>query len=174
MSGADSIVIRPAEPSDVAGIHEMIGELADFEHLRHQFVATVEDLAAGLFGERPPAGALVAEDRDAGQLVGYAIHFTTFSTFLGRPGLWLEDLYVRPGWRGRGAGKRLLLAVAEVARQRGCGRCEWSVLDWNRQAIDFYEAVGAEVLPDWRFVRVSGDGIERLASGRRRDDGVSP
>ena len=151
----------------------MIGELADFEHLRDQFIATVEDLAASFFGDKPPAGALVAEAGESGQLIGYAIHFTTFSTFLGRPGLWLEDLYVRPDWRGRGVGKRLLHAVAGVARQRGCGRCEWSVLDWNRRAIDFYLAAGAEVLPDWRIVRVSGDAIERLATGRS-DTGFSP
>lgn len=171
MAATPSIVVRPAAPGDVPEIHAMIGELAEFERLRDQFVATVADLTASFFGEPPAAGALVAEEAESGRLVGYAIHFTTFSTFLGRPGLWLEDLYVRPAWRGAGAGRRLLLAVAEEARRRGSGRYEWCVLDWNRGAIDFYESFGAEVLPQWRIVRMDREGIERLAampSGRVR------
>jgi GNAT superfamily N-acetyltransferase len=162
-----TVRVRPAEPGDVPEIHTMIGELADFEKLRDQFVATVEDLTASFFGEHPPAGAMVAEVVETGQLIGYAIWFPTFSTFLGRAGLWLEDIYIRPDWRARGAGKRLLLAVAEVARARGSGRYEWCVLDWNQRAIDFYESVGADVMADWRIVRVDRGGIERLADQSR-------
>lgn len=149
---AASIRVRPARSAEVPEIHVMIGELADFEKLRHQFVATVADLTEAFFGETPTAGALVAEETESGRLVGYAIWFTTFSSFLGKAGIWLEDLYVRPAWRGRGAGKRLLTAVGEIAHERG-GRYEWCVLDWNQRAIDFYEAAGATVLPDWRIVR---------------------
>lgn len=163
---SESIQVRPARPADVLEIHAMIAELADFEKLRDQFVATVEDLTESFFGDEPAAGALVAEDESNGQLVGYAIWFTTFSTFLGKPGLWLEDLYVRPAWRGQGAGKQLLLAVAEIARERGSGRYEWCVLDWNRRAIDFYEAAGGEILEEWRIVRVNREGIERMRSNR--------
>lgn len=162
MSDREIPQVRPARPDDVPAIHAMIGELAEFEHLQDQFVATVEDLHASLFGESPAAEALVAEAEEG--LAGYAIYFTTFSTFLCRSGLWLEDLYVRPDWRGSGVGKRLLLAVAEVARERGSGRYEWSVLDWNQRAIDFYEAMGGEILEEWRIVRVNRDGIERLAT----------
>jgi len=168
-SPSAAVRIRPARPDDVPEIHALISELADFEKLRHQFTATVEDLTRSFFGENPPAGALVAEDTEAGRLIGYAIFFTSFSTFLGKAGLWLEDLYIRPDWRGRGAGKLLLRAVAEIARERGSGRYEWCVLDWNRRAIEFYEAVGAEVMPEWRIVRMDRDGIERLGSGGTAD-----
>lgn len=159
---SDALLVRPATPADVADIHCMIGELADFEKLRDQFVATVEDLTESFFGPNPPAGALVAEDAEKGQLIGYAIFFTTFSTFLGKAGLWLEDLYVRPDWRGTGTGKKLLLGVAEVAKQKGSGRYEWCVLDWNQHAIDFYDAMGGEMMKEWRIVRVNGEGIERM------------
>lgn len=161
MSDRDSPQVRPARPEDIAAIHAMIGELAEFEHLQDQFVAGIDDLHASLFGESPAAEALVAEAADG--LAGYAIYFTTFSTFLCRSGLWLEDLYVRPAWRGSGVGKRLLLAVAREAKARGSGRFEWSVLDWNQRAIDFYEAMGGEILEEWRVVRVNRGGIERLA-----------
>lgn len=152
--------VRPARPDDVGEIHTMIGELAEFEKLQDQFVGTPADLEQSLFGTNAPAGALVAE-RENG-LIGYAIFFTTFSTFLCKAGLWLEDLYVRPEWRGSGVGKQLLLGVAEVAREKGSGRYEWSVLDWNRRAIDFYEAMGGEILEEWRIVRVDREGIDRL------------
>ncbi|MCB1228747.1 MAG: GNAT family N-acetyltransferase [Verrucomicrobiae bacterium] len=158
-----TIHVRSAEPADVSEIHTMIGELASFEDLRHQFVATVDDLTESFFGETPVAGALVAEEGETGRLIGYAIWFTTFSTFLGKAGLWLEDLYVRPDWRGQGAGKQLLVAVAGEAKQRGSGRYEWNVLDWNQRAIDFYRAAGAEILPDWRVVRMDESGIARLS-----------
>lgn len=155
-----AISIRPAVSEDVPGILEMIRELADFEKLTHQVVATEADYQKSLFGESPSAGALVAED--GGKLAGYAIYFPTFSTFIGRAGLWLEDLYVRPDWRGRGLGKGLLKAVGEIAAERKAGRFEWSVLDWNRNAIDLYERVGGEILHDWRIVRLDHEGIREL------------
>lgn len=155
-----SISIRPADFKDVPGILEMIRELADFEKLTHQVVATEADYQRSLFGEAPSAGALVAED--GGKLAGYAIYFPTFSTFIGRAGLWLEDLYVRPAWRGRGLGKGLLKAVGEIAAERNAGRFEWSVLDWNRNAIDLYERVGGEILHEWRIVRLDHEGIREL------------
>lgn len=155
--------VRAAAPGDVGEIHAMIGELAAFEHLSDQFVATVEDLAESFFGEQPAAGALVAEEVESRKLVGYAIWFTTFSSFLGKAGLWLEDLYVRPDWRGGGVGKQLLVSVARLAKEKGSGRYEWSVIDWNQRAIDFYRAAGAEILPDWRFVRMDETGIARLS-----------
>lgn len=152
--------IREARPSDVSAIHRMIGELAAFEKLTDQFVASEEDLGRGLFGENPPAGALVAEAE--GELCGYAIYFTTFSTFLCKPGIWLEDIYVKPPARGRGIGRALLQAVGKIAAERGCGRYEWSVLDWNQRAIDFYEAKGGLLLDEWRIVRMEREQIERL------------
>jgi len=156
-----SRLIRPAVPEDIPVILEMIHELAEFEKLTHQVVATAADYQESLFGEKPAAGALVAQE--GGQLVGYAIYFSTFSTFIGRAGLWLEDLYVRPAWRGQGLGKGLLKAVGEIAAERNAGRFEWSVLDWNRHAIDLYEGVGGEILHEWRIVRLDRQGIGELS-----------
>ncbi|MCB1233888.1 MAG: GNAT family N-acetyltransferase [Verrucomicrobiae bacterium] len=160
--------VRPVEPRDIAEVHAMIGELAAFEKLGDAFVAAPADFerylcGGGGDGSRPAEG-LVAETGE-GELVGYAILFSTFSTFLGKPGLWLEDLYVRPAWRGRGIGKALLAAGADLARARGCGRYEWTVLDWNVDAIAFYESKGARILPEWRIARVEGGGIDRIADG---------
>jgi len=152
--------IRPARPNDVPGILAMIRELAEFEALSHQVVATEDDYHASLFGENPAAEALVAEVEN--NLVGYAIFFSTFSTFIGRAGIWLEDLYVRPDFRGLGLGKGLLKAVGEIAAARNAGRFEWSVLDWNRNAIDLYERVGGEILQEWRIVRLDQQGIRSL------------
>jgi len=152
--------IRPARPNDVPGILAMIRELAEFEALSHQVVATEDDYHASLFGENPAAEALVAEVGN--NLVGYAIFFSTFSTFIGRAGIWLEDLYVRPDFRGLGLGKGLLKAVGEIAAARNAGRFEWSVLDWNRNAIDLYERVGGEILQEWRIVRLDQQGIRSL------------
>ncbi|MFM0136753.1 GNAT family N-acetyltransferase [Caballeronia grimmiae] len=137
-------------------------ELAEFEKLTHLFVATESSLHDALFGARPAAEALVAEQ--AGEVVGYALFFHNFSTFLAKRGLYLEDLYVRPALRGSGLGTKLLKKLAALAVERQCGRFEWSVLDWNQNAIDFYEKMGATVLPDWRVVRVTGDSLNRLAS----------
>jgi GNAT superfamily N-acetyltransferase len=154
--------LRAATSDDIPGILEMIRELAEFENLSDQVVATEADYQESLFGKTPVAGAIVAESE--GNLVGYAIYFSTFSSFIGRAGLWLEDLYVRPAFRGTGVGKGLLKAVGQIAADRDAGRYEWSVLDWNQNAIDLYERVGGEILQEWRIVRMDRDGIENLTS----------
>jgi GNAT superfamily N-acetyltransferase len=157
--------LRAAELRDVQAIVGLIRELAEFEQLTHLVQATPEKLRPHLFGERPAAEALVAEaDVDGrAEVVAFALFFTNFSTFLAQPGLYLEDLYVRPAQRGRGIGRALLRRLAEAAVARGCGRFEWSVLDWNADAIRFYEHMGAAVLPDWRICRVTGDALRDLA-----------
>ncbi|AFJ85365.1 MULTISPECIES: GNAT family N-acetyltransferase [Burkholderia] len=160
MSGAAPI--RPAEARDVGAIVALMRELAEFEKLTHLFVATEADLADALFGERPAAEALVAELD--GAIVAYALFFHNYSTFVGRRGLYLEDLYVQPAQRGTGLGTALLRHLAALAVERRCARFEWSVLDWNRPAIDFYEKMGATVLPDWRIVRMTGDALHALAA----------
>jgi GNAT superfamily N-acetyltransferase len=153
--------LRPAAPADAVALVGLIGELAEFERLTHLMEVTPERLAAHLFGPRPAAEAVVAE-RD-GRLVAFALYFANFSTFLGRPGLYLEDLYVQPQERGRGTGRALLEHLGALAVERGCGRFEWSVLDWNVDAIRFYEGMGATLLPDWRICRVAGDALRRYA-----------
>jgi GNAT superfamily N-acetyltransferase len=152
--------LRGAEPRDVPAIVGLIRELAEFERLGHLVEITPQSLQAGLFGERPPAQAVVAE-RD-GKVVGFALYFTNFSTFLGKPGLYLEDLYVQPAHRGNGIGRALLTHLAQIAQQRGCGRFEWSVLDWNVDAIRLYEGMGATLLPEWRICRVSGEALRNF------------
>ncbi len=139
----------------------MIRGLAEYERLTHLVVASEASLADALFGTRPAAEALIArEGGKSRRAAGFALFFHTFSTFLGRRGLWLEDLFVYPPFRGRGLGKRLLGAVADVARERGCGRLEWAVLDWNAPAIAFYEGMGATLMPEWRLARVTGEALE--------------
>ncbi len=160
-------VLRAAELRDVAAIVQMIRDLAEFEQLGHLVQVTPEKLRPQLFGEKPAAEALVAElvDGDSGgAVVAFALFFTNFSTFLAQPGLYLEDLYVKPGHRGQRIGKALLTRLAALAVERGCGRFEWSVLDWNQSAIRFYENVGATVMPDWRICRVSGDRLAELGA----------
>jgi GNAT superfamily N-acetyltransferase len=154
--------IRTATPDDVDAMLALMRELAEFEKLTHLFVATRESLHAALFGPQPAAEALVAT-RDA-RVVGYALYFQNFSTFLSRRGLYLEDLYVQPALRGSGIGTALLRRVAAIAVERQCGRFEWSVLDWNQPAIDFYTKMGATVLPDWRIVRVTDTALTQLAA----------
>jgi len=161
----DAATIRPAAPGDAEAIHTLIRELAEYERLTHLCTGSAADLARALFGDPPAAEVLVAEVD--GAIEGFALHFPTFSTFLAKRGLWLEDLYVRPAFRGKGLGGRLLRAVAAVAVERGCGRFEWSVLDWNAPAIAFYERLGATVMPDWRIARVTGDALASLGRGRR-------
>jgi GNAT superfamily N-acetyltransferase len=156
-----SAELRAARAAEVPALLGLIRELAVYEKLEHLVVATAESLAEHLFGPRPVAEAVVAEV--GGRLVGFALFFTNFSTFLGRPGLYLEDLYVQPAHRGAGLGKALLRHLGALAVERGCGRFEWSVLDWNAPAIAFYEAMGATVLPDWRLCRVTGDALQRFA-----------
>ena len=165
MTRMDAVAIRPAEPRDARAIHGLVRELAEYERLTHLCTGSTDDFARALFGERPAAEVLVAEVDDA--IVAFALYFSTFSTFLAKRGLWLEDLYVKPGLRGHGLGGRLLRAVAAIAIERGCGRFEWSVLDWNAPAIGFYERLGATVMPDWRIARVTGDALASLGRGRR-------
>ena len=154
--------IRAATPDDVDTMLALMYELAEFEKLTHLFIATEDGLRDALFGARPSAEAIVAE-RD-GKMIGYALFFHNYSTFLGRRGLYLEDLYVQPTERGTGLGSKMLRYLAALAVERQCGRFEWSVLDWNQPAIDFYQKMGATVLPDWRVVRITGDALDQLAA----------
>jgi GNAT superfamily N-acetyltransferase len=151
-------LLRAAQPRDVDALVGLIHELAEFEKLSHLCFVDAASLAPHLFGPRPVAECLVGEV--AGQVVAFALFFGTFSTFLARPGLYLEDLYVQPAHRGSGLGKALLMRLGRLAAERGCGRFEWSVLDWNENAIAFYERMGATLMPDWRICRISG---QRLA-----------
>ena len=164
---SDVITIRPAEEHEVPLVLAFIRELAEYERLSDQVVATEEGLRRALFGPRPYAEVVFA--CLGGEPVGFALFFHNFSTFLGKPGVYLEDLYVRPAARGRGVGRRLLEWLAGVAVERGCGRLEWAVLDWNEPAIAFYRKLGARLLDDWRIFRLTGPALERLAgraSGR--------
>ena len=140
----------------------MIRGLAEYERLTHLCVTTEADLFAALFGENPIVEVALAWEGP--HAVGFALFFHNFSTFLGRPGLYLEDLFVQPAWRGRGYGRALLIHLARVAVERRCGRFEWAVLDWNAPAIGFYQALGASVLPDWRITRVTGPALAKLAA----------
>jgi GNAT superfamily N-acetyltransferase len=153
--------IRPAAPADVALILRLVRELAEFEREPDAVEATEEMLATALFGERPAAEAVIAELD--GAPVGFALFFQNFSTWTGRPGLYLEDLYVTPAARGSGTGTALLRHLAGLALDRGCGRFEWAVLDWNEPAINFYRAMGAVGMDEWRVQRVAGDALIKLA-----------
>ena len=153
--------IRPAEKRDLAEILRLIRELAIYEKLEDQAVGTVPMLNEALFGKRPSCEALVAER--GGRAVGFALYFTTFSTFLCKPGLYLEDLFVESDSRGFGIGKALLARLASIAAERGCGRFEWRVLDWNEPSIKFYESLGATLMPTWILVRMTSSAIATLA-----------
>lgn len=155
--------IREATPADVPEILAMIHELADYEKAPHEVVATPGLLREALFGDDPAVFALMAVDDMSGATVGFALWFRNFSTWLGRHGVYLEDLYVRPSHRGGGYGKALLQALARIADERGYGRFEWWVLDWNSPAIDFYRSLGAEAMDEWTVYRVTGDALRRLA-----------
>ncbi|KQR86124.1 GCN5 family acetyltransferase [Burkholderia sp. Leaf177] len=157
-----SAAIRNATPDDISAIFGLMLELAEFEKLTHLFVATESGLHDALFGAKPAAEAIVAEEN--GAIVSYALFFQNYSTFLGKRGLYLEDLYVKPSIRGSGLGTKMLRALAALAVERQCGRFEWTVLDWNTNAIGFYEKMGATVLPDWRIVRITGDELAKLAA----------
>ena len=152
-------LIRPAAAADVPTIVALIRELAEFEKLSHLLEVTPEKLGAHLFGPRPVIEGLVAEVD--GAVVAYALYFTNYSTFLAKPGLYLEDLYVSPAHRGTGLGRALLVHLAQEANARGYGRFEWSVLDWNENAIRFYEKLGATVMPDWRICRLTGPALQQ-------------
>jgi GNAT superfamily N-acetyltransferase len=161
MSLQDSIRIRAANPGDVHDIHRLVMELADYEHLTHEVTGTPADLQRHLFGPRPYAEALMAHVGD--EVAGFALYFFNYSTFLCRPGMYLEDLYVRPAFRRHGIGRRLLADLARRAVNDGCGRLEWSVLDWNAPSIEFYKGLGARPLEEWTMFRLTGDALTRLA-----------
>ena len=164
----NDLIIRAAGPADVALILAFVQELAEYERLSHLVTATEQTLLDSLFGPHPGAEVLLAFERDAP--VGFAVFFHNFSTFLGRRGLWLEDIYVKPTFRGKGYGRKLLLHVARIAQQRGCGRFEWAVLDWNAPAIEFYQSLGAVPLDDWTIFRVTGESLARLAAMPQQGD----
>ena len=160
--------INPVAPAEVPPLLQLIRELAQFERLENELEATVESLQASLFGTRPVAGALLA--RSGGELAGYALYFFTFSSFVGRAGLWLEDVYVRPPFRHQGLGRALIQAVARIGAERNCGRFEWTALSWNQDALEFYRNLGAQVMNEWVLLRLNSDGLRHLASA----EGASP
>src|SRR6266702_1649978 len=153
--------IRPARVEDVSIILELIRDLATYERAPDEVIATEEQLVDVLFGERPAAEVLLAFEGKSP--VGFALFFHNFSTWLGRPGLYLEDLFVKPERRGKGYGRALLVELAKIAMERGCGRMEWAVLDWNEPAIKFYRTLGAKPMDEWTVFRLTRDGIARLA-----------
>jgi GNAT superfamily N-acetyltransferase len=155
--------VTAATAADVPDILAMIRALAEYERLSQLCVADEALLSAALFGERPAAECLVArEGRENGAAAGFALFFHSFSTFRARRGIWLEDLFVYPRYRGQGIGRALLSEVGRIARNRGCARLEWAVLDWNAPAIAFYEGMGAKLMPEWKLARVAGDDLTRF------------
>jgi len=154
--------IRPAVESDLAAIEALIRALAEYERLSAEVVMDADRLRRGLFGDHPYAEVLIAE-AEGGEPVGFALFFHNFSTFLGRPGIYLEDLFVKPEHRGSGHGKALLQRLAEIAVERDCGRLEWAVLDWNEPSIGFYRSLGARPNEEWTVYRLTGEALERLA-----------
>jgi GNAT superfamily N-acetyltransferase len=156
-------MIRPATPVDVPAIAALIRALAEYEKLHYEVVLAEGALAKHLFGPRPFCEVLIAED--AGKPVGFALFFPNYSTFLGRPGYYLEDLFVLEEYRGKGYGKALLTALAKLAVERGCGRLEWAVLNWNEPAIGFYNKLGAKSMTDWTVCRLQGEALTKLAAG---------
>ena len=157
--------IRAATEGDVPLILQFIRDLAEYERLLHKVVATEELLRASLFGNPRFAEVIIGEEN--GTAVGFALFFHNYSTFLAQPGIYLEDLFVKPEARGRGYGKALLARLAQLARERGCGRVEWAVLDWNTPSIDFYKSLGAVPMDDWTVFRLTGDALDELANAVR-------
>jgi GNAT superfamily N-acetyltransferase len=160
-SPLSDFAIRAAGPADVPVILSLIRDLAEYERLSHEVEATEDRLRQNLFGERPYAEALIGELR--GEPVAFAVYFHNFSTFLAKPGLYLEDLFVKPASRGLGIGRAILRRLASIAVERDCGRLEWSVLDWNEPALKFYKSLGAVPMDDWTIHRVTGDALRSLA-----------
>jgi GNAT superfamily N-acetyltransferase len=158
-----TVKIRSATRDDANLILKFISDLAEYEKLAHEVVATTEQVETTLFGDQPPAEVVIAEWE--AKPAGFALFFTNYSTFLGQPGIYLEDLFVDPGFRDKGIGKELLIYLARLAVDRDCGRLEWSVLDWNEPAIRFYENIGAQGMPEWVQYRLSGDALSTLAGG---------
>jgi GNAT superfamily N-acetyltransferase len=159
----ERLMIRPATPSDVPAIAQLIRDLADYERITHTAVFQEADLRNHLFGERRYADVLLAED--GGSVVGFALFFHNYSTFRGKPGIYLEDLFVIPGHRGKGHGKALLRELARLAVERDCARVEWSVLNWNEPSIEFYKALGAKPMDEWTVYRLTGEALKELATG---------
>lgn len=155
------LTITPATPNDVATIHALITQLAIYEKLEHMVTGTHAMLHDALFGARPSCECVIA--REGESAIGFALYFTTFSTFLCKPGLYLEDLFVAPEARGKGYGKALLVHLAGLAKSRDCGRFEWRVLDWNEPSIAFYKSLGATIMPEWHLVRMTREEIDALA-----------
>ena len=166
-TSSNELVIRQANIADCPIILHFIKELADYEKLLHEVVADVPTLEERLFGDKQYAEVVIAEYQDVA--VGFALFFHNFSTFLGRPGLYLEDLYIQPDMRGKGFGKRLLSYLGALALDRNCGRLEWWVLDWNQSAKDFYQSLGAEPMDDWTVNRVTGPALSNLAAGYKKE-----
>src|SRR6266480_5555916 len=164
MTTPENFDIRPASVEDVPIILQLIRDLATYERAPHEVTATEEQLTEVLFGQRPAAEVVLALDGDVP--VGFAVFFHNFSTWLGQPGVYLEDLFVKPQERGKGYGRALLVHLAKIARDRGCGRMEWAVLDWNEPAIQFYRALGANPMDEWTVFRLTRDGIIKLAEAR--------
>jgi len=158
---SESVTIRRAEEHEVPLVLQFVRELAEYEHLLHEVVATEQGLREHLFGPRPYAKVVFACVE--GEPVGFALFFHNYSTFLGQPGLYLEDLFVRPAARGRGVGQALLRWLAQEAVDRGCGRLEWAVLDWNEPAIRFYKSLGAAPMEEWGIFRLTGESLRRAA-----------
>jgi len=161
------VTIRDARPGDVPELLAMFAELAEYEHLTHELRATEERLADALFGDAPVARALIAQDGEGAEAIGYALFFPTFSSFLASAGVWLEDLFVRPTHRGRGVGRALLAAVAAGVDERGGGRLEWAALDWNEPALRFYRGLGARTMGEWVTHRLAGEELARVAAEGR-------
>ena len=161
MSTTSSFKIRPAREKDASVILLLIKELAEYERLSHEILATENDIRNTLFGERPFAETLIGEYE--GLPVSFALFFHNYSTFIGKPGIYLEDLYVRPAYRGKGFGSKMLAYIAALAKERNCGRFEWSVLNWNTPAIMTYEKLGANPMKDWILYRLDGSALDRLA-----------
>jgi len=157
-----TLSIRSAVEADAATILALIKELADYEHLTHEVVATREDIHRALFGPHPFAEALVGEYE--GTAISFALFFYNFSTFIGKPGIYLEDLYVKPQYRRRGFGRRMLVHIARLAKERDCGRFEWSVLDWNKPAIETYDRLNAKPMKEWVLYRLTGEALDQLAA----------
>jgi len=155
------VTIRPATEADLGTIEELIRALAEYERMADEVVMDAELLRKGLFGDRPYAEVLIAEVDD--EAVGFALFFHNFSTFVGRPGIYLEDLFVKPEHRGSGLGKALLKRLAEITVERDCGRMEWAVLDWNEPSIGFYKKLGARPNDDWTVYRLTGEALQKLA-----------
>ncbi|HLO51341.1 MAG TPA: GNAT family N-acetyltransferase [Kamptonema sp.] len=159
---SSEVILRPAVRSDVPAILDLIKALAEYEKLSDAVTGDAGSLESHLFGDRTYAEVILADL--GGKIVGFALFFHNYSTFLTKPGIYLEDLFVLPEYRGQGIGKSLIAYLAKLGMERGCGRLEWSVLDWNESAIAFYKGIGADVLPDWRICRVTGENLVSLAS----------